>query len=386
MKNGFKIWDTDTHVHPTIEVLEPYYDSSLRSRLPDLERYKKPNRQDGGASGVAPGRHKYEFGTTLAYRRFLGEAAPREMRPGNFAKFQGTRFASEGVTEDNVDGRIQDMDEEGVDVQLMVPTPPVGVQVLNDPQLEIGLIRSYHRYLNDFCNRYPERLKALLVATGSTVEESVREIKAWGKSRWAVGVRTYPAMDKPIDHPDMEPIWVAVEEEGLAVVYHSETWSYPYFPGYRDLSDNAFLCRLSSHPWGAMKFIASFIGAGIMDRYPSIRIGILESGCGWLPFWARRMDNQANYVGTTATLKHKISEYMTGGRFFSSIEMHEGEDMIRMIMDFLGEGVLMYASDYPHYECMFPKSPDYALAWKSFSQETMQKLMWENPVRFYGQP
>ena len=46
----------------------------------------------------------------------------------------------------------------------------------------------------------------------------------------------------------------------------------------------------------------------------------------------------------------------------------------------------MYASDYPHYECMFPKSPDYALAWKSFSQETMQKLMWENPVRFYGQP
>ena len=131
---------------------------------------------------------------------------------------------------------------------------------------------------------------------------------------------------------------MAVEEEGLAVVYHSETWSYPSFPGYRDLSDNAFLCRLSSHPWGAMKFIASFIGAGIMDRYPSIRIGILESGCGWLPFWARRMDNQANYVGTTATLKHKISEYMTGGRFFSSIEMHEGEDMIRMIMDFLGKG------------------------------------------------
>ena len=111
-----------------IEVLEPYYDSSFRARLPDLERHKKPNRQDGGASGVAPGRHKYEFGTTLAYRRFLGEAAPREMRAGNFAKFQGTRFASDRVTEDNVDGRIQDMDEEGVDVQLMVPTPPVGVQ------------------------------------------------------------------------------------------------------------------------------------------------------------------------------------------------------------------------------------------------------------------
>ena len=34
-----------------------------------------------------------------------------------------------------------------------------------------------------------------------------------------------------------------------------------------------------------------------------------------------------------------------GGRFFSSIEMAEGEDMIQMVVDFLGRGVLMYASD-----------------------------------------
>ena len=36
----------------------------------------------------------------------------------------------------------------------------------------------------------------------------------------------------------------------------------------------------------AMRAIPAFFGAGIMDRYPQIRYGILESGFGWLPFWA----------------------------------------------------------------------------------------------------
>lgn len=64
----------------------------------------------------------------------------------------------------------------------------------------------------------------------------------------------------------------------------------------------------------------------------------------------------------------------------------DGEDMIKMVMEFLGDGVLMSASDYPHPECMFPESPDHALAWKSLSQETMRKLMWDNAVRFCGRP
>jgi hypothetical protein len=34
-----------------------------------------------------------------------------------------------------------------------------------------------------------------------------------------------------------------------------------------------------------------------MDRYADLRVGILECGFGWLPFWAKRMDEQASYGG-----------------------------------------------------------------------------------------
>jgi predicted TIM-barrel fold metal-dependent hydrolase len=65
--------------------------------------------------------------------------------------------------------------------------------------------------------------------------------------------------------------------------------------------------------------------------------------------------------------------------------MSEGQDMIEMVIKFLGEDVLMYASDYPHFECRFPNSVDYFLKW-TLDDELRRKLFWENPVRFYGEP
>ena len=134
-----------------------------------------------------------------------------------------------------------------------------------------------------------------------------------------------------------------------------------------------------------MRFMAAFIGSGVMDKYPGLRMGVLEGGFGWLPFWSRRMDEQASYVGGTAELKHKCSEYVQGGRFFCSIETHEGEDMFNMVTGFLGNEVLMFASDFPHSECHFPESVDDVLAWSSLSDDTRHKLMWDNAARFYKQ-
>jgi len=273
------------------------------------------------------------------------------------------------------------MDEEGQDVHMMVPG---SVQSHEDPWVEAELMRVNHRYLNDFCGKSPDRLKSLIAVTPRNLDASIDEIKRWGSSRWAVGIQPHLPLDYPLDHPDLEPLWLAADEAGLAVVHHSFSFGYP---GYRDLWDNPFLGRLASHPWGAMRAIAAFFGAGILDRYKNLRFCILESGFGWLPFWARRMDDQAIYMGYVSdNLEHKLSEYMTGGRFFAGIVIHEGEDITRMVMDDLGDHILMFGSDYPHAESRFPDSVDKVLAWDSIGRERMHKLMWDNAVRCFGEP
>src|SRR5438128_1290631 len=279
--------------------------------------------------------------------------------------------------------RVKDMDDEGTDTQFLIPTSWVSVVGLPDVGLEVELIRAYHRHSADFCGQFPGRLTTMIVASTRAVDEAVREIRKWGTSRWAVAVLPVLDKDTPIDHPALEPIWRAAQEHDLAVVHHSNTWNPPYFPGYENLWDNIFLGRLASHPWGGMRFMAAFIGSGILDRYPSLRMGVLECGFGWLPFWAKRMDEQAVYVGGIAPLKHAPSEYLTSGRFFCTIERHEGEDIFNHVTSVLGDDVLMWASDYPHSECQFPNSVDNILTWKSLEPDTRRKLLWDNAARFY---
>ncbi len=68
MRNGYRVFDADTHVSPAAEVLENYVDPGFRPRLAELAQYRQ-------ASGE--GRHHYSFGRKF-YRRVLGEAEPRE--------------------------------------------------------------------------------------------------------------------------------------------------------------------------------------------------------------------------------------------------------------------------------------------------------------------
>jgi hypothetical protein len=53
MKNGFKVWDSDTHVEPSAEVIDKYLDPGFRNRLPELQQFRAPIR--AGAPGSTPG-------------------------------------------------------------------------------------------------------------------------------------------------------------------------------------------------------------------------------------------------------------------------------------------------------------------------------------------
>jgi predicted TIM-barrel fold metal-dependent hydrolase len=57
-----------------------------------------------------------------------------------------------------------------------------------------------------------------------------------------------------------------------------------------------------------------------------------------------------------------------------------------MVTDLMGDHMLMFGSDYPHSESRFPSSVDEVVAWQSLSAERKRKLLWDNPVRFFGEP
>jgi predicted TIM-barrel fold metal-dependent hydrolase len=281
--------------------------------------------------------------------------------------------------------RIRDMDYEGVDVNLTLPSGWFGTWTAGDDiALETGMYRAYHRWMDDYCGSYPQRLGGVVLVSSRDVAAGVDEIRHWGRSRWAWGVMVYAPYGIPIDHPDLEPVWAEAAAHDLCVVLHTFTVMPPYAPGGLDTWENLFVQRSAAHPWCGMRNMAALIGCGVMDRYPTLRIGTLEAGHGWLPFWMRRLDEHALTIkAALPDLKMKPSEYVMSGRYFQSIEVPEGGDMTNAVADLVGDGVLMYASDYPHGESHFPETVKLALAW-DMKEERRRKLMWDNACRLYA--
>src|SRR5712664_1591166 len=122
MKNGFRIYDADTHVNPAAEVLERYVDPGFRPRLAELAAYRVP----------ANGLHNYRVGTKF-YRRVLGEAAPRESFSGRESQWRGGKMPRPGVQDDRADNRVEDMDDEGTDVHFLIPGSWLSLLGLPDP-------------------------------------------------------------------------------------------------------------------------------------------------------------------------------------------------------------------------------------------------------------
>ena len=347
-KDGYKIFDSDTHVGPLMNVLDPFMTDAERNKLEGWSEFKAVNKK---------GDITYNRGQRR-YRRKLGTAKADSNPGGYMAGFTGVakkRAVSPLVDADAAE-RIKDMDFEGVDVNLTLPSGWFGTWTsTDDVALEAGMYRAYHRWMEAYCGRFPGRLGGVILACGRDIKSAVEEIHRWGKSGWAWGVLPYAPYGMPLDHPDFEPVWAAAAEHDLAITLHTFTVMPPYAPGGTDNWENLFLQRSASHPWCGMRNMASLIGSGLMDRYPKLRIGTLEAGHGWLPFWMARIDEHARTIRSEIPdLKMMPSEYVLSGRYFQSIEIPEGLKLTSAVIDLIGEDVLMYASDYPHGESHFP--------------------------------
>ncbi len=393
MRNGYKIIDTDTHVWPSVEVLKKYADNELLSKwdaeLAIYERKVTLPITYGDPEGpwtnfsIQPRGYLREVGQKAHESEELGSGgrAALEGRIRNLVITENSPQA--GAGHDNATGRLQDMDREGVDVHLLIPgTWPLAATVV-PVDVANGLYESYARYMWDFCSADPARLRSLLVLNGRDVEWSVKQLRNNADQKSLAGAVLALPRGMPVDDPDLEPIWKAMSDADLPLLVHSFFYEPPYFPGYLDVWDNMIVARTAAHPWGAQLILSYLLLSGVFDRYPNLRVGFCETGVGWLPQWLRRLDAQSRHLIGAIPAKRLPSEQVADGHVFCGIEFFEGEDVLKYCTEMLGDGVLMYQSDYPHAQCKFPDSPEFALAWDGgLTNDQRIKLFSGNAERF----
>ena len=388
MKNGYRVVDIDTHVNPSYDTLVKYVDPSFRSRLDELKPYL---RTVGSYTALSM--------ASIPFDRFPGEApADDDVRPvlggrgaleGRVSKTSGHHRVDprHGVSDENAEGRLLDMDMEGRDVDVIIPgTWANGLSSLEDVSLAEGLYAAYHNYMREYCSTSPDRLKSLILVPCADIEWAVSEVKALANEKWVAAVTPILPEGMPVDHPAIDPLWEVMNDAHLPILPHSFTFEAPYFPGYRDMWGNVAVARTAAHPWGAARPLSYLIVGRIFDRFPNINAGAAEVGHGWLPHWLIRLGEMVSYVaGTTPPTEYKPIEYAQMGRFKCGAEPFEGPEMTKACIDLLGTGCLMYQSDYPHNEAHFPDTAEIVINWpfwKELGDEALQSHMSGNAESF----
>jgi len=374
MKDGLRFVDCDMHIMEPIDLFDNYLDPAFKDRVTSSQR-----RVDGGSTGMR-GRPLWFF-----------DGAPLS-NDGNISQYNRTRGPLvSGRANKNVmfavergydaEAQVMGMEMEGIDIAVLFPT--VGLSFLGrdnmDPQFSAAICRAYNDFIADWCKADPTRLKGVAIAPYLDPTEAARELDRAVSRLGLVGLM-FPTFipGRNVADSFFWPIYEEAERLGVPVGMHasgSETGD-PY----------RFNNFLGVHTWThapeQMISVISCVYGGLFEKFQRLRIGFMESGAGWVPFFMEHMDGEFEKRPWDAPLcKAKPSEYMTCGRAYFSCEPEE--KTIPYVIGWVGEDNILYASDYPHWDSEWPHTVDELMRRDDLNARVKAKILGQNALRFY---
>ena len=278
--------------------------------------------------------------------------------------------------------RVKDMDLDGVQAEVLYGILGAATR-LNDPEAANEMFRIYNDWLADFVRTYPDRFIGLACLPYGDIDGAVKELYRVATS----GIRGYElscSWDmEPMWHPVWEPLWKAVHDVGLPLHFHT----FPALPaGKLDAQKGltrraAFFTVVSGFQMNLVNILAAVIGAAVLERYPRVRIAFGESGIGWIPYALDRMDFEWEDRFTDIGLTMKPSDYWRR----QCKATFQFDRIGTRLIDDMGVETLMWGSDYPHGDGVWPESSKYIEEqFGHLPADVTRKITCENAGRFYG--
>src|SRR5215510_4146761 len=315
-------------------------------------------------------------------RSYLPEPHNRRagsLLPSNgFDTIMGGRLG--GLEDNDLPTRLRDMDLEGIDVSVLFPTSSFALPLIIERDFAVAYARAYNDFISDFCKQSP-RIKGIGVVPFQDVEAAVNEVNRAVTKLGLVAIAVASqGMKEHLGSRTFWPIYDELQRLNVPLCVHNRREG--------PAGDHRFDSFLYLHTIGrpvetAIQF-AGLIYGGVPERFPRLRIGFLECGVGWVPYWTERMDEEWEKRGKVEAplCKNKPSEYVTHGNLFFATEPEEG--MLPYVIERVGEGKILFASDYPHWDGMFPYVVSTIRAREDVSASAKEKILGENARQFYG--
>jgi predicted TIM-barrel fold metal-dependent hydrolase len=340
--------DADVHVTPPPTFWAQYLSPKFRDRAPTVE-------SEGEFDYIVfeGERRKVNLMQSQAGREFdqyKNSGKLSDMRVGGWMPKQ----------------RLDDMNRDGIDKAVIFGGGPLQT---GDLDLHMDSFDAFNRWQSDFCADSDGRLFAAAFLPMVNAEHTISMMRA-ARQRGDVAVNL-PAFPQSLDkftkkdsiwqamtgdvtgnrqYRDVEfdPLWAAAVELDMPITFHLGA----RVSRFKDKIN--FLPDIVMGKPAMLEVVGIMIYGGVFDRFPKLRIGLIEAGVGWIPWAANYMDRtwQMQRHWTECTIKHPPSYYFDQNVYASFISDPIGVEL----RHHPGGKNIMWSSDYPHSETTFPHS------------------------------
>jgi uncharacterized protein len=179
-----------------------------------------------------------------------------------------------------------------------------------------------------------------------------------------------------------DPLWRECERLGVPICFHGGGQNHLRPDFTLEVFDNMMMWHTFGQPLGIMAVTVSLTGGGVLQRFPNLRVGLLEGNCGWAPWLLHRLDEHWEWVGDkdAPELVKPPSKYFQSNCFLS---VEADEETAKYYIDAFGDDNLVFSTDYPHGDSKYPHSVKNFLD-LPIGDESKKKILWDNWTRLYN--
>ena len=230
-----------------------------------------------------------------------------------------------------------------------------------DLDLAYGAATAHNRGMVEFCSVDDRLLPSCYVPLVDFERAAAAADEAIAMGAAALLVASgCPAGHSP-SHRSLDPVWAKAQDAGIPIVFHvggtGDLIDPNYFvnglpvpPDFHGGEENFRSVDYMGIPGPPAQTIATMIFDGVLERFPDLRMGVIEQGAIWVPSWTRQMESAfdafARHEERLRALTLRPTEYVQRQIRFTP---YPTED-VGWIIDQSGPDLCLFSSDYPHVE------------------------------------
>ena len=305
------------------------------------------------------------------------------------------------------DLRVQDQDRDGVSGEVIygvlglagfagkdeteVAAPAMGDEPggpgygLQDPELITAVYDAYSDWMSEFCKSYPDRLAGLTCLSPTDPNIAAAQLRRASELGLRGAEMNVAAAVNPLYHKSWDVLWEAADETGLPISFHTVGLT-PRGPKAEEFNDYYWVVNgvmITLFQLAGAEYLTGIVYGGALDRYRNMKFVLGECGIAWIPYVLFRMDDEYDRQLFHLGLSMKPSEFWAR-QGYSTFQI---EHLTNEMIDLVGEDNIMWGSDFPHPDCVWPDSRSVINEHLGHLDEAkIRKLVCDNTAKLYGFP